>query len=77
MTVTNTLSFDRSDVIVLDYSGKIVDGGYRQQVYTDVRGNKKLMVGGVTVPAFSSITLKLVDGKPEENSVFSLDDNSL
>lgn len=35
------------------------------------------MVGGVTVPAFSSITLKLVDGKPEENSVFSLDDNSL
>lgn len=77
VTVTNTLSFDRSDVIVLDYSGKIVDGGYRQQVYTDVRGNKKLMVGGVTVPAFSSITLKLVDGKPEENSVFSLDDNSL
>ena len=77
VTVTNTLSFDRSDVIVLDYSGKIVDGDYRQQVYTDVRGNKKLMVGGVTVPAFSSITLKLVDGKPEENSVFSLDDNSL
>lgn len=77
VTVTNTLSFDRSDVIVLDYSGKIVDGGYRQQVYTDVRGNKKLMVGGVTVPAFSSITLKLVDGKPEENSAFSLDDNSL
>ena len=77
VTVTNTLSFDRSDVIVLDYSGKIVDGGYRQQVYTDVRGNKKLMVGGVTVPAFSSITLKLVAGKPEENSVFSLDDNSL
>ena len=77
VTVTNTLSFDRSDVIVLDYSGKIVDGGYRQQVYTDVRGNKKLMVGGVTVPAFSSVTLKLVDGKPEENSVFSLDDNSL
>ena len=77
VTVTNTLSFDRSDVIVLDYSGKIVDGGYRQQVYTDVRGNKKLMVGGVTVPAFSSVTLKLVDGKPEENSVFSLNDNSL
>ena len=77
VTVTNTLSFDRSDVIVLDYSGKIVDGGYRQQVYTDVRGNKKLMVGGVTVPAFSSVTLKLVDGKPEGNSVFSLDDNSL
>ena len=77
VTVTNTLSFDRSDVIILDYSGKIVDGDYRQQVYTDVRGNKKLMVGGVTVPAFSSVTLKLVDGKPEGNSVFSLDDNSL
>lgn len=40
VTVTNTLSFDRSDVIVLDYSGKIVDGDYRQQVYTDLRGNK-------------------------------------
>ena len=73
VTVTNTLSFDRSDVIVLDYSGKIVDGDYRQQVYTDLRGNKKLMVGGVTVPAFSSVTLKLVDGKIEGESAFRLD----
>ena len=73
VTVTNTLSFDRSDVIVLDYSGKIVDGDYRQQVYTDLRGNKKLMVGGVTVPAFSSVTLKLVDGKIEGESAFKLD----
>lgn len=73
VTVTNTLSFDRSDAIVLDYSGKIVDGDYRQQVYTDLRGNKKLMVGGVTVPAFSSVTLKLVDGKIEGESAFRLD----
>ena len=73
VTVTNTLSFDRSDVIVLDYSGKIVDGDYRQQVYTYLIGNKKLMVGGVTVPAFSSVTLKLVDGKIEGESAFRLD----
>lgn len=77
VTVTNTLSFDRSDVIVLDYSGKIVDGDYRQQVYTDLRGNKKLMVGGVTVPAFSSVTLKLVDGKIEGESAFRLDGERL
>ena len=77
VTVTNTLSFDRSDAIVLDYSGKIVDGDYRQQVYTDLRGNKKLMVGGVTVPAFSSVTLKLVDGKIEGESAFRLDGERL
>ena len=68
VTVTNTLSFDRSDVIVLDYSGKIVDGGYRQQVYTDVRGNKKLMVGGVTVPAFRASPSSLSTASPKKTA---------
>lgn len=77
ITVTNTLSFDRSDVIVLDYNGKIVDGDYVQQVYTDVKGNRKLMVLGLTVPALSSVTLKLVDGEPTGDSLFALDGSSL
>lgn len=77
ITVTNTLSFDRSDVIVLDYNGKIVDGDYAQQVYTDIEGKRKLMVLGLTVPAFSSVTLKLVDGEPNGESPFALEQNSL
>ena len=78
VTVTNTLSFDRSDVIVIDYNGKIVEGNYAQQVYTDIEGSRKLMIGGVTVPAFSSVTLKLIDGEPAESSeAFRLDDGRL
>jgi len=64
ISVTNTLSFDRSDVLFLDVpAGKIVDGGYAQQRYVDLDGNEKLLVSGVTIPAFSSVTLTLVDGE--------------
>ena len=78
VTVTNTLSFDRSDVIVIDYNGKIVEGNYAQQVYTDIEGSRKLMIGGVTVPAFSSVTLKLIDGEPAESSeAFRFNDGRL
>lgn len=63
VSVTNTLSFDRNDVIFLDVpEGYIVDGEYNQQGYTDLDGNYRLMVSGITVPAFSSVTLNLVKG---------------
>ena len=78
ITVTNTLSFDRNDCIFAPYrEGYIFDGGYRQQVYTALDGSKKMLVAGVTVPAFSSVTLKYVKGDVSGDSAFEIDGQSL
>ena len=71
VTLVNTLSFDREDVVFLDYKGMVVDGDYPQQVYTDLDGDEKLMVAGVRIPAFSSVTLPMKPGMPESGSVFA------
>lgn len=71
LTLTNTLSFDRSDPLILKVKkGLVIDGDYRQQRYTDLDGNNCLIVCGVTVPAFSSITLHLKKGEIESDSPF-------
>lgn len=78
VTLTNTLSFERSSPVFIDYTtGYIVEGDYKQQLYTDLDGNIKLMVSGVTIPAFSSVTLKLIRGVVSNNSHFSLCGNCL
>lgn len=78
ITVTNTLSFDRSDPIFLECrEGLAVKGGYRQQRYTDLDGKNVLIIGGVTIPAFSTVKLELVEGTPENESVFVLDSKKL
>ena len=73
----NTLSFDRNDAVFMDYNGYIVDADCKQQIYTDLDGNKKLIVCGITVPAMSSVTLNLKKGEPETVSVFNADSNIL
>lgn len=78
ITFTNTLSFDRSDCIFAPYrEGYILEGDVRQQAYTALDGTKKLIVAGVTVPAFSSVTLKYVKGELSAKSAFKADDRSL
>jgi alpha-mannosidase len=78
VSVANTLSFDRNDVIYIDYmDGYIVKGDYKQQVVTDLSGNKKLAVMGVVIPAFSSVVLELTPSNVPESSVFELKDNQL
>ena len=77
ITFINTLSFDRNDVIFTDYNGKIVDADCRQQIYTDLDGTEKLIVSGITIPAFSSVTYSLKDGKPENISAFTTDNNTI
>ena len=62
VTVINTLSFERNDVLFLDIpEGLVVEGRYNQQRYTDLDGKNILLVGGVKVPAFSSVTLNLIE----------------
>ena len=71
VTVTNTLSFDRSDAVIFKVKkGYIVDGDYAQQKYTNLDGDEMLILSGLTVPAFSSVTLTLKKGEPEGKKVF-------
>lgn len=77
VTVVNTLSFPRSDVLYLPFEGRYVKGGYRQQVVTDLDGCRKLAVQGVTIPPFGSIVLELTEECQEEKSAFSAEGSSL
>lgn len=78
ITFTNTLSFDRTDCIFAPYrDGYIIDGGYRQQKYTALDGSEKLLIAGVIVPAFSSVTLKYVKGDIVSESAFTVDEQTL
>ena len=78
ITVINTLSFDRDDAIELPYKeGKMISGGYRQQVYTDLDGCKKLLVAGVTVPDFGSVPLTYEAGEPVGASPFRAEGDRL
>ncbi len=78
ITVINTLSFDRNDVLFLNVpEGKKVEGKYNQQRYTDLDGKSVLLVGGVKVPAFGSVTLKLEDYDINFSSNFLKEGNKL
>ncbi len=78
VSVINTLSFERRDVIYLDYTwGFVVKGDYKQQIITDINGKPKLAIYGITIPAFASVVLELVPGKPEGGMAFCLDENVL
>ncbi len=71
ITVANTLSFDRNDVLYLDVQqGMIADGDYKQQMISDIEGHCKLAVAGVKIPAFGSVVLKMKAGKVSETSAF-------
>ena len=76
LSVTNTLSFERNDVIFAeDKLGEIE--GVLQQSYTDLDGKKIRLIGGVTVPAFSSVSLKGGKGIKAEKAPFIYKDNAL
>lgn len=71
ITVANTLSFDRNDVLYLDaQQGMRVEGNYKQQMICDIEGHCKLAVAGVTIPAFGSVVLEMKPGKVRETSAF-------
>ena len=72
VTLVNTLSFDRDDPVFIDYDGNIADGDFPQQLYTDLDGNEKLIVGGVKLPAYGFVKLSMKPGKPEGESAFAL-----
>lgn len=77
ISVTNTLSFDRNDVIFADDNGKSI-AGVTQQKYTDINGKSKLLIDGVSVPALSSVKLDYSENNMEESqSAFTYNDKKL
>lgn len=78
VTVINTLSFERNDVLFLDIpEGLMVEGGYNQQRYKNLDGKNILLVGGVKIPAFSSVTLSLTEEDKRFNCNFVREGNKL
>jgi len=77
VTLFNTTSFDRDDVQYLEAEEGKVAEGLTSQVVTDATGKKLLAVGGLTIPALSAKSVKLVNGTPEIKSSFSYKDNVL
>lgn len=78
VSVINTLSFDRKDVVYLDADGdRKVEGAYAQQLFEDLHGNRKLAIAGLAIPAFGSVSLKLADGAPEGTSPFIYNEDAL
>lgn len=72
ITLVNTLSFQRSDVVYLPFEGCYAAGDYRQQVVEDRDGNKKLAVMGVKIPAFGSTVLAMTEEAPQSVSAFAV-----
>lgn len=78
VTLTNTLSFERTSPVFIDYiKDYVVEGDYKQQLYADLNGDMKLIISGVKIPAFSSVTLNLIRGTVGNSTAFSLCGNCL
>lgn len=78
ITVINTLSFERNDVLFLEVpEGLMVDGKYNQQRYKNLDGKDILLVGGVKIPAFSAVTLPLKEYDVRFSSNFLREGNKL
>lgn len=79
ITLTNTLSFARNDVLFLNCPAEYcVAGDYPQQHYTNLDGAEILIVSGVSIPAFSSVTLQLIpDHNPQKHDTNVFLDHTL
>lgn len=77
ITLTNTLSFDRTDPIFIKNtdSDTVLDADCLQQRYKDLDGNSVLIVTGLKIPALSSVTIKLKKQKIEDNCKISFNDD--
>ncbi len=78
VTVTNTLSFERSDAIFLECEeGLIADIPCKQQAYKNLDGKNILIISGVKIPAFSTLRINLVKGAADSASEISVSDSGV
>lgn len=76
VTFFNTTSFHRDDVILTEDNGRY-PAGHPVQLYTDLTGKRCAAVGGVKIPALSSVSLPLSDRIRSGNSPFKMTGNHL
>lgn len=77
ISITNTLSFNRKDVIFAADNGRYYSHA-RQQKYTDIPGRNLCLIDGITVPALSSVHLSCTDKAMNEGrSAFVYNGNQL
>ena len=75
-TAFNTLSFDRSDAVVIENAeGFAAD--YPSQKYTDLCGRELLSVGGVKIPGFGSEIIEIAAEAKKAESPFVYDGKKL
>ena len=78
VSIINTLSFDRCDPVFIECEeGMVADCDCKQQRYVDIDGKNILILSGITVPAFSSVKIKLIKGECDAQSAFVIDGDSL
>ena len=79
VTLTNTLSFTRNDpVFVKVKKGYMLENVPAQQRYENLDGENVIIASGIEIPAFSSVTLRVVKGSPEAKKLpFSLKGSTL
>ena len=77
ISLVNTLSLERSDVLYLELpEGRVVEGFVQQRINSVLHGDRTA-VSGVVLPAFSARTLTLTTDAPRSESPFRADGNSL
>lgn len=76
ISITNSLSFKRDDVVFADDNGREIDGAV-QQTYTDISGKAFRLLDGISIPAFSSIRLNYGEGKKRDDAPFNYRENTL
>lgn len=78
ISITNTLSFDRNDPIFIECDeGLVADVECKQQRYTNIHGKSVLILSGLKVPAFSTVSIILVKGEVADEKAFELKENNL
>ena len=78
VSLYNTLGFSRGDTVYLPARSGMRLRGMKQQVFTDMHGNRMCAVGGITLPAFASATLEWEKGEAQEaKAPFTYDGRTL
>ena len=78
ISITNTLSFDRTDPIFIECEeGYIADVPCKQQTYKNLDGKNVLIISGLTIPAFSSVKINLIKGEADSSSEITLCENGV
>ena len=76
ITLFNTTSFDRDDVVTVEDKG-VYPVGKVAQAYTDVTGKAVVAIGDVKIPAMGQISLPVCESITTQDSPFSFKENVL